>query len=61
MSPHRDPDRKTGEWLNRNILGMGLASLFSDMSHEMTVSVATRNDVWADAQLRLRNKPVFHT
>jgi hypothetical protein len=26
-------------WLNRNILGMGLASLFSDMNHEMASAV----------------------
>jgi MFS family permease len=31
-------DKKQG-WLNRNIAGMGLASLFSDMSHEMTTAV----------------------
>ena len=35
----RDPERKSGGWLNRNIRGMGLASLFSDMSHEMTTAV----------------------
>jgi len=26
-------------WLNRNILGMGLASLFSDMNHEMATAI----------------------
>jgi MFS family permease len=26
-------------WLNRNILGMGMASLFSDMNHEMATAV----------------------
>ena len=26
-------------WLNRNILGMGLASLFSDMNHEMASAI----------------------
>jgi MFS family permease len=31
--------RRAGGWLNRNILGMGLASLFSDMNHEMTTAV----------------------
>jgi MFS family permease len=31
-------DKKQG-WLNRNIAGMGLASFFSDMSHEMTTAV----------------------
>jgi MFS family permease len=28
-----------GKWLNRNILGMGLASLFSDMNHEMASAI----------------------
>lgn len=27
------------KWLNKNILGMGLASLFSDMNHEMATAV----------------------
>jgi len=31
--------KKKKGWLNRNILGMGLASLFSDMNHEMASSV----------------------
>ena len=26
-------------WLNRTVLGMGLASLFSDWSHEMATTV----------------------
>jgi hypothetical protein len=26
-------------WLNRNILGMGLASLFSDWNHEMATAI----------------------
>jgi MFS family permease len=30
---------KNASWLNRNILGMGLASLFSDMNHEMATAV----------------------
>jgi len=30
---------KPKSWLNRNILGMGLASLFSDMNHEMATAV----------------------
>ena len=30
---------KPDKWLNRNILGMGLASLFSDMNHEMASAV----------------------
>ena len=33
----RPPPRK--RWLNRNIAGMGLASLFSDMNHEMATAV----------------------
>lgn len=39
MHPARGPECKAGGWLNRNILGMGMASLFSDMSHEMTTAV----------------------
>jgi MFS family permease len=42
MSTNRDaPTAKiaTKGWLNRNILGMGLASLFSDWSHEMATAV----------------------
>ena len=31
--------RDRPRWLNRNIFGMGLASLFSDMNHEMASSV----------------------
>ena len=30
---------KNRSWLNRNILGMGLASLFSDMNHEMASAI----------------------
>jgi MFS family permease len=30
---------KSKSWLNRNILGMGLTSLFSDMNHEMASAV----------------------
>jgi len=26
-------------WMNRNILGMGLASLFSDWNHEMATAI----------------------
>jgi MFS family permease len=35
------PSKRTSKkrWLNRNILGMGLASLFSDMNHEMASAV----------------------
>ena len=34
--PHKS---KPDTWLNRNILGLGLASLFSDMNHEMASAV----------------------
>ena len=33
------PEPQKNRWLNRNILGMGLASLFSDMNHEMATAV----------------------
>ncbi len=33
------PPESRPRWLNRNILGMGLASLFSDMNHEMASAV----------------------
>jgi MFS family permease len=33
------PRKTHPRWLNRNILGMGLASLFSDMNHEMASAV----------------------
>ncbi|MFH1368850.1 MAG: MFS transporter [Elusimicrobiota bacterium] len=33
------PDKVKTKWLNKNILGMGLASLFSDMNHEMATAV----------------------
>jgi MFS family permease len=29
----------SGSWLNRNVLGMGLASLFSDLGHEMATAI----------------------
>ena len=35
----KKPAIKPKRWLNRNILGMGLASLFSDMNHEMASAV----------------------
>jgi MFS family permease len=35
----RTPAPAPKGWLNRNILGMGLASLFSDMNHEMASAV----------------------
>ncbi len=31
-----NPDR---DWLNRNVLGISLTSLFSDMSHEMATAI----------------------
>lgn len=34
-----DKESKPNGWLNSNILGMGLASLFSDMNHEMATAV----------------------
>lgn len=34
-----EKENKKAGWLNRNILGMGLTSFFSDMSHEMTTAV----------------------
>ena len=33
-----DTAKPTG-WMSRNILGMGLASLFSDWNHEMATTV----------------------
>src|SRR6202040_4127200 len=34
------PDtQKTGSWLNRTVLGVGLTSLFSDWSHETATAV----------------------
>ena len=34
-----NPEPKKRRWLNRNIFGMGMASLFSDMNHEMASAV----------------------
>ena len=39
MTPLQPPAPAGKRWLNRNILGMGLASLFSDMNHEMASAV----------------------
>jgi MFS family permease len=36
-SPATEPKPK--RWLNRNIFGMGMASMFSDMNHEMATAV----------------------
>lgn len=33
------PPRRPGRWLNRTVLGIGLASLFSDWSHEIATAV----------------------
>jgi MFS family permease len=35
----KNKEIKKGKWLNRNILGMVFASLFSDMNHEMASTV----------------------
>ena len=35
----RSPGNRRGGWLNRTVLGIGLASLFSDFSHEMATSL----------------------
>jgi hypothetical protein len=39
MSDSRGDGTKPKRWLNRNIMGMGAASLFSDMNHEMATAV----------------------
>lgn len=40
MPPMKDAPAKTRpDWLNRTVLGIGLASLFSDWSHEMATAV----------------------
>ena len=36
---HEENTRKTPQWLNRTVLGIGLASLFSDWSHEIATTV----------------------
>ena len=33
------PERSRGRWLNRTVLGIGLASLFSDWAHEIATTV----------------------
>ena len=33
------PGQRSGRWLNRTVLGIGLASLFSDWSHEIATTV----------------------
>lgn len=34
-----EPSKRHSAWLNRNVLGTGLTSLFSDMGHEMVTSM----------------------
>ena len=34
-----ESNQKQGRWLNRTVLGIGLASLFSDCSHEIATTV----------------------
>src|ERR1017187_5813438 len=36
-------EKKTPRWLNRTVLGIGLASLLSDWSHEIATTVAARS------------------
>jgi MFS family permease len=36
---HSGPARSSPHWLNRTVLGIGLASLFSDWSHEIATTV----------------------
>ncbi|MFI5449968.1 MAG: MFS transporter [Candidatus Bathyarchaeia archaeon] len=38
MNKKRD-ETEPHSWLNRNVIGMGLSSLFSDMSHEMATAI----------------------
>ncbi len=38
MTKKRD-GAESHSWLNRNVIGMGLSSLFSDMSHEMATAI----------------------
>jgi MFS family permease len=40
MNTHAvEPGRRSARWLNRTVLGIGLASLFSDWSHEIATTV----------------------
>lgn len=34
----REPKPKRPRWLNRTVLGIGLASLFSDRAHEVAIT-----------------------
>ena len=38
QSANKEPGQRPGRWLNRTVLGIGLASLFSDWSHEMATT-----------------------
>ena len=35
----KDKSKSDRSWLSRNVLGIGLTSLFSDMSHEMATAI----------------------
>src|SRR5271169_3628691 len=39
MSDSAQPTKSPSRWLNRTVLGIGLASLFSDWSHEIATAV----------------------
>jgi MFS family permease len=39
MSGDRAGTKSPSSWFNRNVIGMGLSSLFSDMSHEMATAI----------------------
>lgn len=39
MTDDRDGTKPPSSWFNRNVIGMGLSSLFSDMSHEMATAI----------------------
>jgi MFS family permease len=39
MGRERDEAKAPSSWFNSNIIGMGLSSLFSDMSHEMATAI----------------------
>ncbi len=39
MTPAGNPEENQARWLNRNVAGMGLTSLLSDVSHEMVTAI----------------------
>jgi len=39
MTDGSDGIKYPSSWFNRNVIGMSLSSLFSDMSHEMATAV----------------------